>query len=635
MKYSLRIIILLCSLLFWISNVFPQKYLSNISSKIDFNRLSGKPLSDKYGQVSSIKVVYDVKAGNLYFINSAYYLYHFEFCRDYLGNDIDLNLYNVENYSDSEDRFYLLANLNYFKTLDIYALELSPVDMMTESNLQKLFLLVANNFFEGKKMVLLLNTARLQKLKSDKKIQMPVIYPFEIYQNLTYQAVSKGNCTGFIRFVEDAEAYKKIMNPNDIIILHSTPSYLPEVAGIIINEFQTPLSHLSILGQNRHIPVCAIKTAFEDSTLKKYQNQKVKLTVRCDTFQVQMSDNSNVKRYEKKFVKLETNLKVDTLVDVEFLNKKAVNYVGSKAANFGELFHLSKRCNFKTPEAAFAIPFYFYAKHIKKAEVKDLLYKIQHDLSIRNNYDSINVFLKKIREKIKNTPINQDLLQKVNAKIQANGGYKRLRFRSSTNAEDVDGFSGAGLYESKTGIIDDSIHSIEKAIKEVWASAWTYPAYAERELYHIPQTDVYMGILVHRSFPDEQVNGVAITKNLYRSGNYGFVVNAQLGDEKVVKSDKKNNCDQFICYPDESDNVYCFKQIVDIITLSDLNGHKLLMTDLEIQNMANQLENIKRHYKGSSYKTLSYLNYGLDVEFKLVGENRELYIKQVRIYNDR
>ena len=163
-------------------------------------------------------------------------------------------------------------------------------------------------------------------------------------------------------------------------------------------------------------------------------------------------------------------------------------------------------------------------------------------------YEVITNTLKKIRKEIKQKDINPELIKAVNEKIGSTD-FSQFRFRSSTNAEDAKGFSGAGLYTSKTGILNHEKKSFEKAIKNVWASLWSYEAYSEREYYHINHKDVYMGILAHRAFPNEEVNGVAITKNLYRPDNFGFVINAQLGNENVVKPKQGTICDQFICYP--------------------------------------------------------------------------------------
>src|SRR6185295_8619755 len=79
-----------------------------------------------------------------------------------------------------------------------------------------------------------------------------------------------------------------------------------------------------------------------------------------------------------------------------------------------------------------------------------------------------------------------------------------MRFRSSTNSEDLNGFTGAGLYTSKTGDPQNPSKPVAKAIRNVWASLWNFRAFEERTYRGIPHTDVAMALLVHPSFPDEE-----------------------------------------------------------------------------------------------------------------------------------
>jgi hypothetical protein len=58
------------------------------------------------------------------------------------------------------------------------------------------------------------------------------------------------------------------------------------------------------------------------------------------------------------------------------------------------------------------------------------------------------------------------------------------------------------------------------------------------------------------------------------------------------------------------------------------------MSETEIQRLANACDRIKRYYYRKSRSKQTYNQFGLDLEFKLEGKNRTLYIKQVRPYND-
>ncbi|GAF03927.1 phosphoenolpyruvate synthase [Saccharicrinis fermentans DSM 9555 = JCM 21142] len=185
-----------------------------------------------------------------------------------------------------------------------------------------------------------------------------------------------------------------------------------------------------------------------------------------------------------------------------------------KYKSCGILNKLSRKYDFKVPECAFVIPFHYYHQHVISSSTSSLIDSL---LSVKNTIpkDSLQLLLTEIRTRIKRAPIDTILMKEVNSKVSTDCVYSRFRFRSSTNAEDAKGFSGAGLYTSKTGVRNSEKKSFEKVIKKIWASLWTYEAFSERAYYHIDHKDVYMGIPVHRSFPNEEVNGVAITKNIY------------------------------------------------------------------------------------------------------------------------
>ncbi len=213
-----------------------------------------------------------------------------------------------------------------------------------------------------------------------------------------------------------------------------------------------------------------------------------------------------------------------------------------------------------------------------------------------------------------------------------------MRFRSSTNAEDIDGFNGAGLYDSKTGIVGDSSKPVEKAIRKVWASVWNYRAFQEREYFNLIQEDVAMGILVHRSFPNEHCNGVAITKNLYRPRYYGFVINVQAGEVSVVSPPAGVTCDQLICYSENGVGFFADKAIVEYISYSSINQGKTVLTKEQVVLLTQQLSDIKKYYywsvPGSRSNNQDYRDFAMDVEFKFDGPDNTLYIKQARPYND-
>ncbi len=105
---------------------------------------------------------------------------------------------------------------------------------------------------------------------------------------------------------------------------------------------------------------------------------------------------------------------------------------------------------------------------------------------------------------------------------------KPIRFRSSTNVEDSEQFTGAGLYDSYSGCLADDLDSdstgpcacdpseakergVFRAIRKVFASFYNDNAFLERLKHGVDESQVGMALLVHHSYPDEieLANGVA------------------------------------------------------------------------------------------------------------------------------
>ena len=624
LSFLLIILLNCCS-----SSPVAQEYLNSLSES-DFIALQREPLSSKYSQVQAVKVIYDLKTKEIYYISNSFQ-YHNKFCQTVLGYNEPLGIFNRDNYgTDRDKRQYLLANINFFSSRKEYILELSPSDQMLISDITLLHNRVAETSFLTPDVKLILNSARL--INSENKLTIPFIKPEEIYKNQNFQSVSKFTGKGKLRKIELSELSNSSIDEDDIILINGTPLQLAGVSGIITTDLQTPLSHLSILGQNRKIPVMALKDAWDDENINSLIGKQIELTVSIDGFTISEADGLSNPKKERKRLYLKKNLNEKELIKAKDFNRKTANYCGYKAENFGILYQLAKKMDFSVPEAAFGIPFYYYQQHAEKSEVIGLIAQLE-------NHSNPKELLSTIREKIKSTPVDSTLILNIENQLEGMSSFNRFRFRSSTNAEDMKGFSGAGLYSSKTALTGSNIvekdegKTIENALRKVWASLWKDSAYDERAYFNIQQEDVMMGILVHRSFPDEEVNGVAISKNLYRENNLGFVVNAQLGDSSVVQPNPAITCDQFICYPTQESGFYTQNQTIEIITTSSLNDFNLVMTSDEIYRLANVIQGIKKYFYYRDFTSATFNEYALDFEFKLEKDSRELYIKQVRPFN--
>lgn len=619
------------SLLFYfvLMSLSAQKHSPTLPDYEAFKAFRGKPLSDKFSNIESVKVIYDLRKQKMYYFNSTLIPLHYDFALNYLHYNQDLEVFNNENYSNTQkDRDFLLGNLNHIKGTDKWIFELAASDHMPIPLIERFFNLVTNSTFIGKNLKFYLNNPEQMEWLQQNKFKIPCVKSDYIFNEITYQEVVSGSNVGILKQYKIKDLENRKPNSNEIVILDGTPDVLPNVRGIIVNELQTPLSHLVLLGKNRKIPIMAYTKVFKDENINKLLSKKVELKIEVDTFFIKETDKKIVEKVNSKKKKLTIDNTVTDLVDLSKIPKKGVNYIGSKAQNMAYLIAVSKEIPFKTPEDAHAIPFYFYTKHIQKESISPLINELLNSTK-KDSTVWANKQLKKIRDAIKKEPVDPELIAKLN-KTFKNTAFRNFRFRSSTNAEDLDDFNGAGLYDSKTGILGDSIKTFEKAIKQVWASVWNEASYNERELFGIDQHNIAMGVLVHRSFPDELANGVIITKNIFRENFPGITVNIQKGENSVVKPEKGEICEQFVAYHFNSGtNDDDFD--IDYTSISNLNNNQPLLSRKEMSRLflvsSKIEEKMYRYWRKNTY-------HPVDIEFKIVGENRDLYIKQVRPFNE-
>ncbi|MDC0272460.1 PEP/pyruvate-binding domain-containing protein [Crocinitomicaceae bacterium] len=620
-------------------------FLSQISSEDEYALLKGDPNTSKFGEVDAVKVLYDIKNDSIYFINSDYYNYHVSFCMDYLGYDKNSWKFNYNNYTTNDKRAYLMGTINRFYKKNIFTLEFSVADNISIAQVKTFHQKIIENFQLSKDLKLFLNTNRMLALSSN-LIGIETISASDIYEGQSLQILNQKEAYGNLVFVDAKDIETAQVKYTDIVIVNGTPKELPPVAGVITTDFQTPLSHITILCQNRGTPVIAFKDAWKDSLLRLFENKSVRFTVHKDSFEIINVETTDVDKYWKtkrdsiQSISLYTDTSIQSILPIDLINKNSINIVGGKAANFGELVKLVKELELtsKTPEAAFAIPFYFYSNNMNTFGIQDRI--SQFVASKGEGYDDkmVREFLSDIRQQIMESKLDQRFLSEVSKQVKKNG-FTRVRFRSSTNAEDLDGFNGAGLYDSKTGILNNQKKSFELAIKKVWASAWNYKAFMEREYFGINQESISMGILCHRSFPNETANGVVITKNLYRNNYRGFVINAQYGETSVVNPPDGVTCEQMICYSDKNDSFYGKKKIVEYLSYSNMlpdSLDKVILTK-EVTLLTEEISKIKMAYYSKFHdqnKEGTYYNYGLDLEFKIYGSERQLYIKQIRPFQN-
>lgn len=614
-------------------------YLSRIGCPADFNYIKGRPLTEKFGHAESIKIVYSISDNKVYFTNASRFPFHFEFCTNVLGVENDLSLFNSKNYKTNENREFILCNLNYYANLDVYALELMPEDNTNVEELSRLYKKIASLTYFPAKIKMLVSSPDMEK-KFASIPSLPLVLADDIYKGRQFVSLNKDGTYGFLRKVDIREIEKHQFDKHDIVLLNGLPNQLPVVSGVLTVPFQTPLCHISLLCQNRGTPNATYRKAWTDASLLKLENALVYYEVSADTFLIRKAEQSEAEAFWKKSdnrkpIQLSVDTTIRQLMIMENLSFRNVSLVGGKAANFAELSKINvDKKPLPLPEGAFAIPFFYYYQHLQSNHIAASLDSLLKNTAILNDPEKLADGLKQIRNAIKDAPLKKDLLQLIIKRLHDNGDeFDNYRFRSSTNAEDVKGFNGAGLYESKTGSLTDPNKPVDKAIKAVWASLWDERAFAERRFFKIDQHSVAMGILVHRGFGEELANGVAITKHLYRENYPAYTINTQVGEISVVNPPDSVTCDEAIIGLGE---VTGSKEVeVEYIGRSSLSKSKTVLSDEQMGLLTRYLTAIKEHFfykveKGIPRGVVDFWNYGMDVEFKIDAHTGNLYIKQAR-----
>lgn len=643
MKIKLASICLfILNVILFSGSLYGQKnpaFLSEIKNIEEFNSLMGQPNTSKFSQVEAVKVLYQLSTKKTYYINSANHDYHSTFCQQSLGYPRSISDFNLENYTRVENRAYLMATINRFFDGKLYTIEFSVADNISVKQIEQLYQIIRNTFKLATDPKVFINTSRLRAIKD--QLQVPTIEANDIFTEQSVQLLNEGVSYGILRQFDVNNAIDADIH--DIAVIQGTPAELAPVSGVITSDFQTPLSHITLLCKNRGTPIISFKDCMSDSTIASLWNKPVRFKVTSSGYQLSVTTKDSIdvfwkeKMSKQKLMVLKKDTTVKSLIPIVKLSFNDISKVGGKAANFGTLSQIiqQEHLSIKVPEDAVAIPIYFYEQHLRNCGADRIIQRLIELSRLGLDPRETNMLLDSIQKLILNHPIDKTLLKEVENWVIAHN-YTSFRFRSSTNAEDLEGFNGAGLYLSKTGYIGNPKKSIEKAIKTVWSSAWGFRPFMERSFFGIDQASVGMGVLCHRNFDHELVNGVVITKNLYRPGYRGFVINAQYGETSVVIPPDSVICEQVICYSDKYDDFLGNKSIVEYLSYSNIlpQGVKSVLKDEEIVKLTRDISVIKQQYYQRKGIKIPYYDYGLDLEFKIVGSTRMVYLKQIRPFND-
>ena len=628
----------------------------------DYLKLSADPMSATISGGRSVKTVIDQADPDgdaLYFQNTELYPIHFDFAFSHLsGNGLpyitDLGTFNTTEYYSPQRRF-LLGALSYYEGPDVWVYEIAPYDTATAEMIEKAFMIIKPNVYVGETLYFHPTSEAIEAEAEGLPDSVPIITNDELYAGIDYQPLNLGMSMGQLRFMNAANLGQEgyYLSFRDIVVLDKVPNDISVCTGIITEEFQTPLSHVNVLSQNRGTPNMGLKGAFDDEELRALEGQWVKLEVDDFDWSIVEVTQEEADAWWEEHKPSEVgvpnvDLTVTGLWDIEDILDLEANTLGEaldiaipafggKASHFAAFPHIvdgEGEQQIPFPRA-FAIPIHYYWDFMEQNGFFDYVDDMLADEEFQNDPAVRDQRLGELRDAMKSAPVDLAFAKTLIDKMETEYPGTPCRFRSSTNAEDLDGFTGAGLYESNTGELGNPEDNIFDAVRGTWSATWRFRAFEEREYRSIDHTAVGMALLVHRSFPDEEANGVAITANIFDSSGMepGHYINVQKGGFSVVLPDPGLTTDQLL--------VYYANPGQPIIYL----GHSNLVPDGEtvlereqILELSSKLNIIHSFFAGEYGPEEPGDFYGMDVEFKFEDEVVDadnalgLVIKQARPY---
>ena len=485
----------------------------------------------------------------------------------------------------------------------------------------------------------------------------------ELSAGVEIQLLNPGVAYGTLRLLTPEELAVEVVSWTDILLLPRLPVTLPVVGGTITEELQTPLSHVNVAARNRGTPNMALPDASLDPRIEPYIGRFVRLEVAAGDFDLREATLAEAEAFWEAnkpapFTPVADD-GVTGLPDFDALGFDDWTSVGVKAANLAELHGL-------IPEHAppgFAIPFSYYVAFMGTAKATPGLCQEARSDCVEEGRtpaicDTAEAWCKEagvpaadlrtyaaatldspeirgdsvLREAVldglvylvRHAPMDEPFADALDARVAELFGDAKVRLRSSTNAEDLPGFSGAGLYTSVSAWAVGPDRASSR-VRKVWASIWSFRAVEERTWWNIDHMAVRMGIAVNAAFVDEAANGVLVTRNLADPTVEGMYVNVQLGEVSVTNPTDGALAEVFTLLQGPGGAVQVART-----AWSSLSPEAPILSPEEITTLYWTARSVQQHFM-TLYDPADGVQ-AMELEFKIHGPARTLYIKQARPY---
>jgi hypothetical protein len=514
-----------------------RAWVKTIPDDATWMHYSKQIASDRIG-----KFIIDVKTNDIYFIDVNLFNIHADFVLGVLLKQAwtadNIREYNL-NYERKKPKF-ILGYLTHHLKIDKWTMAFWEGDKIGADDVLRAHARLEGTFFH-KNLPFRWDSTMQQKVAADVRARgLQIVSPDDIYKSAPFQAFTKGRAVGRLRVVPANTPYEKLtFERSEIVLLQESYPDITPVAGILATQFSTPLSHVNLRANAWGIPNAGDKQAREK--FGKLDGKVVYYEVTDTGAVVRPATADEIKELEHRITVAKTvtlpaaQLDNPRLAMLTRMRARDATIYGTKSANLGEIV-TANLAGVNVP-AGFGVPFFYYVQHVKRHGLDRRIEALLADPKFKTDRAWRKTELEALRAAFVAAPVDAASLDAIYKRVRLRLGGKGVFVRSSTNAEDLPGFNGAGLYDTVPNVVGRK--ALGEALKTVWGSVWTLRAVEEREAFGIDHRQVFGGVLVQIGV-NATAAGVLVTKNLYDPADErSFTINAKFGlGMRVVEGQK-------------------------------------------------------------------------------------------------
>ena len=499
-----------------------------------------------------------------------------------------------------------------------------------------------------------------------------------------YEAYSVGESYGYLSVTPRGTRPPEEYGPRDILVLEFAPPDVTTLGGMLTALPQNVHSHANLRLREKGLPNAMLAGVYEDSRIAALADRLVHLVTAESSLTLEAATLADAERWWEEHRPsvgpVRSDLTVTGFAGFDALDHDDAPAYGAKAANLGELHGIlppSHRVE------GFGVPFRAYVDFVAANGLDARIAALLADPRVRTDRAYRAARLDDLRDLIRDGAFASGFFAGLIARLRETFGAGAdttfVRFRSSTNAEDLEAFSGAGLYDSRTGCLADDLDAdtlgpsrclsaahrahleaelarrrseqaahperwwladivadleqdltaektVADAVRKVWRSLWNLRAFDEREYYGIDHAQVFMGLAVQEAFVMERQEAVAITNLRPDAGDPLYRLVTQLGEVGVVRPSDPTAVAETLTFRRTAAGAAELRLLVPSSLSPD--GARL-WSDPELETLSGLLFLVHDHFAAHVYPGLADLR--LDLEVEVTADDR-IVIKQARPY---